>query len=911
MRRFGEGPFGINAVKPMTVTYRHSLTLAASALALIGGPAAFAAATPAAPSAADPQAATPVAPGGVVTADGQATAASPQMMTGDGRAGIDVNGDGIDDDTGEILVVATPIRGVVKADQPPIVTLDEEEIAAYGVNSISDLLSVLAPQTGSGRGRGGSGGPVILLNGMRISSFREMRGLPPEAIRRVEVLPEEVALKYGYRPDQRVVNFILKDNFKSYGSETEVGLPTNGSFATVSEEATAVRIANKARINVTGTLSTQSAITEAERGIQQTPTAAPTVAGDPSAADYRTLQGKADSAALNATWSKPIGVGTGLTLNLLAQRDFSRSLNGLSTITLTDPAGNSATRTTATPEPLTTRVYTTTISAGAGLNAGVGAWQLSVTADGSHVETTTRIDNRADLGGLQALVTAGSLGVTDPLPGSAIIAVSPDEARSRTDSLTSLATLSGQPFRLPAGPSSLTVKTGFAYSGINSTDSRTMTGSTRLRRSDAQAGFSLDMPITSRRDNFGGAIGDLSLNLNAEAHTLSDIGGLYDYGAGLTWRPTEKLSLTGTFIGTEVAPTLSQLAAPTTVTQNVAVYDFTKGQTVLATVISGGNPTLAKERDRDIKLAANWTLPFLTNSTFVLEYFRNLSFNAATSFPLLTADVEAAFPGRVTRDQNGNILSIDQSPVMFARQEKQSLRYGINLSGSFGTPDPTMQRGGRFPGMAMMRGAGGPPPGGPGGPPPGGPSSGGMGAVGAGGPPPGAGGPPPGGMGGGRGGFDGRGRWNLSLTHTIILASRVQLTPGGQIYDQLGGDALTTGGVARHSIQLEGGGFYRGFGLRITGTYTGGARADSGQTSLDFHPIATLDARVFADLGRKPALVKAVPFLKNSRVSLAVSNLFDGTQRVTDQNGQIPLRYQVGYLNPTGRVFKLEFRKQF
>ena len=38
------------------------------------------------------------------------------------------------------------------------------------------------------------------------------------------------------------------------------------SVATVSEEATAVRIANKARINVTGTLSTQSAITEAERG---------------------------------------------------------------------------------------------------------------------------------------------------------------------------------------------------------------------------------------------------------------------------------------------------------------------------------------------------------------------------------------------------------------------------------------------------------------------------------------------------------------------------------------------------------------------------------------------------------------------------------------------------------------------
>jgi hypothetical protein len=42
-----------------------------------------------------------------------------------------------------------------------------------------------------------------------------------------------------------------------------------------------------------------------------------------------------------------------------------------------------------------------------------------------------------------------------------------------------------------------------------------------------------------------------------------------------------------------------------------------------------------------------------------------------------------------------------------------------------------------------------------------------------------------------------------------------------------------------------------------------------------------------------------------------VVNLFDAQQKVTDQNGDIPLRYQAGYLDPTGRVFKIEFRKQF
>ncbi|WP_179504198.1 MULTISPECIES: TonB-dependent receptor [unclassified Sphingomonas] len=876
---------------------RFALLSAVSVVAVIGGASAHAAVTPAGADVASDQAATAPAPAQDATVAGSGT----QMVTSEGQPGVDANGDGIDDVTGEILVIATPLKGVVKADQPPIVTLDEEAIASYGVSSIQELLAVLAPQTDSGRGRS-SDGPVILLNGLRISSFREMRGLPPEAIRRVEVLPEEVALKYGYRPDQRVVNFILKDHYKSLSTETEVDLPGNGSYAALSEEATLAKIANKARINVTGTVSTQSAITEAERGIsQQSTTSGSTVAGDPAQADYRTLQAKADSAALNATWSKPIGLGTGLTLNVLAQRDYSRSWNGLNTVTLTDN-GTDVTRTTTAPEPLTTRTYTTTLSAGAGLNAGLGAWQLSVTADGSHVETDTRIDRNADLSGLQSLVDDGSLSATGALPASAIVAGGIDRALSRTNTLTSLATLNGQPFRLPGGAASLTVKTGFAYSGIHSTDTRTTTGAIDLNRGDAQVGFSLDLPITSKRENFGGFLGNLSLNLNAEAHRLSDFGGLYDFGGGLTWRPTNKLSFTATFIGAETAPTLSQLGAPTTTTQNVAIYDFIKGATVLATVTSGGNPDLLKERQRDVKLAGNWTLPFLTNSTFIVEYFRNRSFNTSNSFPLLTAEVEAAYPGRVVRNAAGDIVSVDESPVTFAREESNSLRYGINLSGSFGTPDPNMRRSGGMRGMVP----GGFGPGGPGGPG-GGPR---MGAAGGGGPGGGPGGPPPGGP-GGPGGFDGRGRWNLSLTHTIMLMDRVQLTPGGTVYNLLGGDALSSTGVARHSIELEGGGFYRSFGVRFTGTYTGAAHADSGTTSLDFHPIAKFNLRLFADLGRRPGVVKAVPFLKNARVSLAVNNLFDAQQKVTDQNGDIPLRYQAGYLDPTGRVFKIEFRKQF
>ncbi len=145
----------------------------------------------------------------------------------------------------------------------------------------------------------------------------------------------------------------------------------------------------------------------------------------------------------------------------------------------------------------------------------------------------------------------------------------------------------------------------------------------------------------------------------------------------------------------------------------------------------------------------------------------------------------------------------------------------------------------------------------------------------------------------------------------------LNLHPGKQArtdFDLLDGDAIS-GSVARHSIEMEGGGFYRGFGLRLNGTYTGGSRIDAsglpGSSTLRFDPIATFNLRMFADLGRKEKLVEKVPFFKGSRLSLSVSNLFNAQQRVTDDTGTVPLRYQPGYLDARGRVFEIEFRKQF
>ncbi|WP_298195285.1 TonB-dependent receptor [Novosphingobium sp.] len=800
------------------------------------------------------------------------------------------------DPDGDIVVVATRVRGEVETAVPPIITLSEDDIAAYGAGSLQSLLTALAPQTGSGRGRG-DGAPSVLLNGLRIASFREIRSIPPEAIRRVEVLPEEVALKYGFRPDQRVVNFILKDKFRSFGSETEAKLPGAGGFSDLSQEATLTRIEKASRLNLTGTIERRSPLTEAERGIvQPSASGAATVSTDPKQGDYRTLLADARSAVLNGTWAKSLGTGASLTLNGLVQRNDNRSLNGLNTIVLAAPDGSLTQRATLLPAPLASRTVADTVSAGATLNLPLGAWQLAWTADGSHVATTTTIDARADLSGLQSLVDQGALSPFGSLPADAILPAPQGIARSKSDTATTLATVTGSPLRLPGGQTALTLKAGFAYNGLRSSDSRQLGAPADLKRGDAQAGFSLDLPITSRREGFGGKLGDISLNFNGEAHTVSDFGGLTAWGAGITWGVTPKLTFAANYITSQKAPGLADLGAPVTVTTGVALYDFTRGESVLATVITGGNPALVKERQRDIKLSANWDLPIGKESALLVEYFRNRSQGTTNAFPLLTPDVEAAFPGRVTRDASGRIVSVDQRAVTFAETTGSRLRASLNFGGPFGKPDPNARRGA----FAGMRRPGG---GGPGGS---GPSGGAR---------------PAGGGSGGRGpGADGRGHWNLSLAYTQELDETARIVPGGRVLDLLGGDALSGAGIARSSATLEGGGFYRGFGLRVSGTYASGTRVDGAQASsggipgasrLDFGALATFNLRGFIDLGRMQKLTTRAPFFKGTRIALGVNNLFDAVQKVTDQTGATPLRYQRGYLNPEGRVFSIELRKQF
>lgn len=776
----------------------------------------------------------------------------------------------------DIIVTAPQVnRGSVDVPQAPVAVLDEDEILSIGASSLVELLEELAPQTGSGRGRGSGGRPAILVNGQRVSGFRELRNYPPEALARVEVLPEEAAIRFGFRPDQRVINFILKEQYASKGIELEYGVPGAGGYHTSEIEASVLSINGPNRLNLALEAEDGSLLTEGERGVSSYGYAP--VFGDVDPADYRSLVADTRDLTLNGAWTRGFGEnGTGgsLTVNGTITRSDSLSLNGPDTALLTDASGAAARRTLLSEALGRGARVRDSRSAGFELgttfNKGVGDWDLTVTGRWVHDDTVSRSTAASDVSALQAAVLAGQVGID--APAGDLLAFVPDQRSnasfSNTEDATSLATLTGRPLWLPAGQMAVTLQAGFDWSNIDSRSSDNPGFATDLTRGDANAGFTLGIPLTSRRDNVLAVVGDITLDLSGGFNRLSDFGTLYNWSAGLNWSPLEDLNLQVSHIYTERAPSLTQLGAPLLVTSGVTIFDIATGQTVLVDLVTGGNPDLVAEKQRDWKIGATYDLPFLRRSNLIVEYYDESSTDVSSGFPALTPSIENAFPGRVLRDADGNLVGIDQRPVTYARQDGRRLRYGIDISDRISAGEEDGEE----------RGSGG--------------------------------GGPPGFGRGGRGG----GHWGLALYHTVRFEQTVRIADGTPVLDLLEGESLTATPVARHELELSGRVFYKGFGARLSGDYLGGASiANTGGSgsSLSFAPIATFDLRLFADLEQQQALVEAVPFFKGSRVSLSVDNIFDAQQRVTDANGTVPVNYLPDFIDPAGRFFEIEFRKRF
>jgi hypothetical protein len=932
-------------------------------------------------------------------------AAEPQATQAAGPAAEGGEEEGEEEEA--IVVTGQRPRGSVAGDIQPEVVINARQIRAYGAGSLSELLDALAPQTQSGRGRGGER-PIILLNGRRISGWQEIRDLPPEAIERVDILPEEVALKYGYRADSRVVNFVLRRRFRALTTEIAGGLATEGGRANSMGDVNLLRIDRNGRWNLDVKYTQQDALFESERDILQSPSSSPfdltgnigpaggrtevdpalsalvgspvTVVAVPQSASsgrpslaslasgannaavtdigqYRTLLARSNNLAINGTLNRTILGNVSATLNGTYEISSSQSALGLPSLALLipraspfSPFANDVTlfRYVGTPRPIGRDSNNQAAHLGLGLNGDIAPWRWSFTANYDRNSSESFTGNGLDPTALQAAILAGdpALNPFGTLPTALIVARPDDQARSTNQTGQAEAVASGPLFTLPAGRVQTTLKLGGQLSRFDSDTLRAGIAQSRhLARDQGNAQANIDVPLTSRRSGFLAAIGDLSANFNVGIDQLSDFGTLTTYGYGLNWRPIPPVSVIASMTQEEGAPSVQQLGNPNVLTPNVRVFDFVRGETAEISRLDGGNPFLSADNRRVMKLGLNVRPLADKDLNFTANYTNSRIRNPIASFPTATAEIEAAFPDRFLRGTDGRLLRIDARPVNFEYSKREQLRWGVNFSTALGkTPEPPPGGGGfRRGGQGRPGGQGGAPaneegrnPNQPPGqqaqgqPPQGGPdqqarrepqagqSGGFFGGRGGG---RGGGGFGGGGFGGGRGGFGGPGarqaRIQLALYHTWHFTDEVLIRPGVPKLDFLNGSASGNGGgQPRHELEAQAGLFKDGFGVRATANWQSATRVEGGVAGatagdLRFSSLATVNLRLFADLGLQQKLVRSSPFFRGARVSLSIDNLFNTRQDVRDDAGLTPLSFQPAYLNPLGRTVRLSFRKLF
>src|SRR5205814_2098820 len=512
------------------------------------------------------------------------------------------------------------------------------------------------------------------------SGFRELRDIPTEAIQRVEILPEEVALKYGYRADQKVVNIVLRQRFRSTVAQVAGGVATDGGYATGNADVTRFLVQRNGRTTLNLHASVNGMLTEAERDVHFTQ---PPVAGTADQAlAARSLVAQNRDVRGSATFNRQIFGDVSATLNTELEHSEGRSLIGLNPSLL---------------EPLARTTSADSAHAGIVLNGQTKSqWRWTVTgnADLDRSLTHTERDNS-----------------TFPR----------DRTRETTEAADLKATANGKLFKLPAGDATTTLTLGGNTQHLDAGRTRLGAASSNsLSRTTGDAAINLDLPISRRNRDFG-ALGNLTLNGNAEADHLSDFGTLTTIGAGLNWSPVDRLNFIASWTREEGAPTINQLGDPVLDTPASRIFEFTTGQTVLVDAITGGNPNLKADLRHVIKFGANWQPFEKTDLRFRADYVHQTTDRPISNISVTQA-IESAFPERFVRNGAGQLVSIDLRPVNFDSARRDTLRIGFDFSKPLKSKRPSQavidqlrrQFGfGLGSGPGAAQGAGAPPPGGP------------------------------------------------------------------------------------------------------------------------------------------------------------------------------------------------------
>lgn len=803
-------------------------------------------------------------------------------------------------------VVVIGRRGSIVGGIDAIAVVDATMIASTGATTIAELLRAIRGITQSANGSD----PIFLLNGQRVSGYPDIGSLPPEAIERVEVLPEAAALNFGYPPTRRVLNFITKRRFRQTEVRGTAGTTTRGGSARGNVNLGMTRLRDDSRLTLGLEVRRTDRLLQSQRDIVDDPaiifdalgnvtgvgggeidpalsavagtvvTVAPVplrpgdrtaLAGFAAGANqprlfdlgpYRTLVAANDAVKTEAVFADRLDETLAGSISLGYERSSETPIVGPAVATLTVPASNPASpfsrpvllnRYLIEAPPLRARQTTTNLRAGGTLRGTLAGWRWDATAAFEQKRVDGFSDRGIDLTAANAAIAAGAdpFAPIDPaLLGTRLT----DRARlrTRTAGLKSVAT--DTPIDLPAGPVTVTATAEVERSSAVSRTRGPNPFDLRLGRSRIEGGVALDVPLASRRQDVLAFLGELSVNASFNARRVGGFGALDDRTLGVTWAPVVGLQLLAQSKHSASAPGVEQLSSPEVRVANIYAFDFTNARTELVTLVQGGNPDLLAERRRAQSLSVT-VKPFTKREIRLGATYETTTIRDQTgTVYALTPETEPLLPDLFTRDASGRLTSITIRPINFYREQQRTLNMTLSANGAIGKPPPAS--GGK-PGKTVER-----------------PS------------------------------------FYAGAGPSIKFSDRLQLRPGTRELDILRGDTVTGGGNPRVYGYAYGGVSQLGNGATFDFWYGGGSRVRNPDPAADlrFAPIFKLNASVFVSLHH---FTPTQDWTRKVQVKVEVSNVTDARQSVRDRSGGVPNRLQPAFLDPVGRVVSLTLRKLF
>ena len=802
----------------------------------------------------------------------------------------------------ERQIIVTGQRGSAVLDVAPIAEYDADAIAALGATTMADVLRTIRGTTQSADGSD----PIYLLNAQRVSGFQEIGSLPPEALEKIEVLPEQTALRFGFPPTRRVINFITKRRFRQMELRASAGTLTRGGSSTEKANAGLTRLRDDSRLTFGLEYRRTDPLFQSDRHIAPDPdvpfdaignvtalgggeidpalSAAAgelvTIAPVPEAvADrtelgayasganrprlfdigrYRTMMPRNDAFKAEAVLADRVGETLAGSISLSAEQSRDRSLAGPARMRLTVPETSPFSpfavpvvlnRYLTEAAPLEQDQTTTTLRAGVLLRGAIAGWRWDFTGALDHRQVGGRNEREIDPAAANAAIAAGA----DPFaPLDALLLAErlTDRTRLRTRTAGAKMVATNSPLSVPAGNVTVTATTeADRLSAVSILHGRNPFD-LRLSRVRVEGGLAIDVPLASRREGVLPFLGELSVNASVNARDVSGFGALHDTTYGLAWAPLTGVQLLATARRSAAAPDMTRLSSPVVRTANVPIYDLVNGRTELVTLTQGGNPNLAAERRRSWALTLNlkplaereWRLAVTYDATNIHDQTGTVT--------AITPETEAILPDLFTRDATGRLVAVTFQPTNFALQRQRTLSLTLNANGRLG-PMPAATAGeGPVRQVPSYFGGIGP---------------------------------------------------------TIKLTDHLQLRPGTPELDLLRGDTITGTGTARAYGYFYGGINYQGYGAQLDGWYSRPSRV-RGTEDLRFSSVFRLNLAAYVPVHD---LLRDQDWTRRMQLRLEVSNLTDHRQTVRDASGAIPNRYQSDYLDPAGRTVTLVLRKLF